>query len=235
MADSDCSIAFVPIPSSIGKRPFVDITGVKAGRLVVLGYAGTKGHNRYWFCKCECGQVKAVSASSIQSGATASCGCIRKEMLVSRNRVHGHAAETPKDFSPEYKAYRGAQKRCRSRSAKGYDRYGGRGILFNFDSFVEFLSCVGLRPSKDHSLDRINVNGHYEPGNVRWATSYVQQHNKRTTIYVEHDSEIVALAEVINSKSGEYQRVTYGITVLNLSPTEAMNRVLSTKAFRVAR
>lgn len=231
MANSDSSIVFVAIPSSAGKRPFVDLTGVVSERLTVLGFAGKRGHNNYWFCKCECDTVKAIAAFSITSKHTVSCGCLRRE----RNNAttHGHATGSPKNFSPEYKSYRCAQKRCNSRVDKSYSRYGGRGVLFLFASFAEFLSCVGLKPSKDCTLDRINADGHYESGNVRWASDHVQRHNKRNTIRVVWKSNVVALSEIIDSGSKEYQRICYGIKILGLDPTESMHRVLSTKAFQV--
>ena len=73
--------------------------------------------------------------------------------------------------TPEYRAYRNALNRCRRESDPRFGSYGGRGIEMRFDTFEEFFCCVGLRPNRKYSLDRIDTNGHYEAGNVRWATA----------------------------------------------------------------
>jgi len=80
---------------------------------------------------------------------------------------------------PEYWIYHEARKRCENPANAAYDLYGGRGIQFRFDSFEEFLSVVGERPSSDLTLDRIDNNGHYEKGNVRWVSRKVQSNNRR--------------------------------------------------------
>lgn len=83
--------------------------------------------------------------------------------------------------TPEYQAYRNAYNRCVRRADPRFHCYGGRGVQFKFKSFEEFYEDIGPRPSKDHSLDRIDVCGNYEVGNVRWATRQQQARNKRTT------------------------------------------------------
>src|ERR1700676_2787012 len=89
------------------------------------------------------------------------------------NTTHGMT------LSPEYKAYQMAEQRCTNLKDKRYADYGGRGIEFRFASFEEFYKCIGPRPSSKHSLDRVKNEGHYEKGNVRWATPSEQQQNKR--------------------------------------------------------
>src|ERR1035437_1736465 len=81
--------------------------------------------------------------------------------------------------TPEYQAFTNARARCEYPKAKGYKYYGGRGIKFLFPSFDVFFAELGYRPSPAHSVDRIITNGHYEVGNVRWATPAVQQNNRR--------------------------------------------------------
>lgn len=92
--------------------------------------------------------------------------------------IHGHNRKGKR--SPEYRAYYHAKDRCTNPNDKGYLYYGGRGIQFLFNTFAEFLADVGLRPTKKHSLDRKNNNGHYEPGNLRWATKSEQMKNRRS-------------------------------------------------------
>lgn len=92
--------------------------------------------------------------------------------------THGHASNG-KD-TPEYRAWCAAKNRCRNTKDAAYSNYGGRGIECRFETFAEFLDAVGLRPSDKHSLDRYPDNdGHYEKGNVRWATRTEQNSNRR--------------------------------------------------------
>jgi len=81
--------------------------------------------------------------------------------------------------SPEWKAYHYAKTRCRNRKRKDYANYGGRGILFCFVSFEQFLNEVGPKPGPEYTLDRIEVNDHYRPGNVKWSTPSEQNANRR--------------------------------------------------------
>jgi len=94
---------------------------------------------------------------------------------------HGHSGNLTHDMSytPEYHAWQNAKTRCNNPRFPGYKDYGGRGIKFLFDSFEQWFEELGLRPTPDHSVDRINNHGHYEPGNVRWATDQEQHANQR--------------------------------------------------------
>ena len=94
-----------------------------------------------------------------------------------RRRVHGYSLR--KHISPEYCAYRSAKDRCTRAKHPYFGNYGGRGIEFRFASFVDFLAAIGPRPALDLTLDRVDNDGHYEPGNVRWATRLQQTHNRR--------------------------------------------------------
>ena len=106
---------------------------------------------------------------------------------------HGH--HVGRKATPEYSAYRNAKSRCTNERAVQFPYYGGRGIEFRFNSFQEFLNDIGLRPSQNHSLDRIDVNGHYEVGNIRWATKSEQQFNVRRNIKFTLDGKTRSLRE----------------------------------------
>jgi hypothetical protein len=98
--------------------------------------------------------------------------------------------------TPEYEAYYSARNRCNSTNATKYLSYGGRGIKFKFVAFDEFFRAVGPRPSPQHSLDRIDNNGNYEVGNVRWSTYSTQRINSRVRRSIENFSDVVLLAEI---------------------------------------
>ncbi len=124
-------------------------------------------------CVCECGAESTVRLSSLQKGVSRSCGCVGRSKAHAATRTHGDKG------TAEYRAWCGMKERC-----KHVQGYKGRGITVCdrwASSYETFLQDVGRRPSPKYSLDRIDNNGNYEPGNVRWATRSVQQRNTRKT------------------------------------------------------
>lgn len=173
---------------------FIDLTGRKFRQLTVLGFAGQKK----WFCQCECGNITRVHAGQFrESLSTYGCGC--KKLLGNQTR-HGEART--KQVTPEYAAYFSAYDRCNNPKNAAYRHYGGRGIEFRFSSYDEFLAELGRKPTPKHSLDRINNNGHYEKGNVRWATWIEQSNNRRSNRYITLNNETKSFREWLHT----YQR-----------------------------
>lgn len=135
-----------------------------------------KGGQALWLCECECGNLKIVQAHHVKSGNVQSCGCIAKgEARRQASLKHGGVG------TPEYESFNAAKKRCNPLRKDKFPDHAGRGIEFRFNSFEEFLAEVGSRPEPkfDYSLDRIDNDGHYEPGNVKWATKKQQARNRR--------------------------------------------------------
>lgn len=169
-----------------------DRTGERVGRLTILREAPRKPSERpRWVCICECGNEIVASGSSLHPGGTMSCGCLQSERTSEANRrriKHGHARENGKGgraTSPEYRSWKAMLERCRNSNAPNWHLYGGRGIAVcerwrGSDGFVHFLADMGSRP-QGTSLDRINNDGDYEPGNCRWATATEQSSNRRDT------------------------------------------------------
>ena len=161
----------------------VDISEKTFGRLFVKSFAGINTDRKaMWLCKCSCGNEITTLGKSLRKGLTQSCGCLQKERAHLSSYKHGHAGKWKSRGTPEYETYKNAKQRCTNPKVEHYKDYGGRGIKFLFKNFEQFFTELGLRPSDKHSVDRINNDGHYEPGNVRWATREEQQANTRTSL-----------------------------------------------------
>lgn len=180
-----------------------EFIGRRFGRLVVIEYKNYK--NTY--VECDCGNQKRVCAGSLSRGLTTSCGCVRREMLGSRNRTHGMTGLR------EYSIWKNIKSRCFNKSNPRYERWGGRGITMCERwalSFTDFLADMGSCPEK-FSIDRINNDGNYEPGNCRWASPQEQANNTRRNIIVEHE--------------GRRQNVSQWARELGLKPVNVHHRI----------
>lgn len=169
----------------MGRRKFdANIEGRRFGRLVACKLVGTRARAPLWECICDCGKACVVGFYLLLSGRTQSCGCLHREITSRTLFKHGHGGRQ-KGISPEYRSYNSAKGRCTNPKNKNWRYYGGRGIEFRFTSFEQFLEHIGPRPSphSKYSLDRINNDGHYEMGNVRWATRSEQVRNARHWYY----------------------------------------------------
>lgn len=180
---------------------FVDLTGQRFGRLVVVRYLGRPRNSKsslsthsLWECLCDCGKTSRPNSQSLRKGKTKSCGCWIDEFIGNQARTHGMSK------SPEYISYHEARKRCQNPKVIRYPQYGGRGIEFRFESFEEFLAELGRKPSPQHSLNRIDNDGHYEKGNVEWATAESQSRNKTSShsITVNGSTHVISDWAVMN-------------------------------------
>lgn len=158
------------------------LKGQRFGRLVVLEQDGRdKNRNIKWKCRCDCGNIKTVLSGHLVSGRTKSCGCYMNEARIINNTTHGMSK------TPLYNAWRGMLSRCLLKTSMSYKNYGGRGITVcdewkdDFQSFYDYVSQLPHFGEKGYSLDRINNNGNYEPGNVKWSTRKEQANNRRTS------------------------------------------------------
>lgn len=157
---------------------FQNLVGQKFNKLEVKQYLGqVKSGQSRWLCLCDCGNTHEAIGSHLKTGNIKSCGCLNTGEARSRaSTIHGGYN------TPEYTSYHSAKKRCNPKFVAKYADWSGRGIEFRFTSFEEFLEEVGPRPEPKHlySLDRFpNNDGHYEKGNVRWATKKQQALNRR--------------------------------------------------------
>lgn len=152
-----------------------DHTGKIFSRLKVKKYVGKKSGRMQYECVCECGNVVVVDAANLVSGNTNSCGCYKKDMASLANKTHGMRR------TPAWYSWISMRDRRNNEKHKDYKNYGGRGIIVCErwqDSFEKFYEDMGPRPDGT-TLDRIFVNGNYEPNNCRLATYKEQANNKR--------------------------------------------------------
>ncbi len=191
--------------SEKGNR-FIDRTGEKFGQLTVVSF-DRMFHGSYWNCLCSCGETKSIAASSLTHGITKSCGCSKGERISKKLTKHGEGGK-----SVEYSTWRGIKARCLNPNATGYERWGGRGITVCSkwrDSFENFLSDMGRKPSKNHTIERVDNDGNYEPSNCVWATRKEQALNRRSNLVV--NGKRTTLAECANrigiSVAGLWNRI----------------------------
>ena len=171
-------------------RQMIDMTNQRFGRLVAKSFIHGRlasGESRvYWKCKCDCGNACTVAAGSLRSGNTKSCGCYCRDSAKRRMLTHGDNIN--RSTTPEYNAWASAKARCENERHPKYPSYGARGIKMCDrwkENYVAFLEDMGRRPSPSLSIDRIDNDDDYEPGNCRWAMPIEQGNNRRNNRRIE--------------------------------------------------
>ncbi len=162
--------------------PLINIAGRTFARLTALYRVGTKRGEALWRCQCSCGATTEVASYPLRNGTTQSCGCLRSEVASVTFTNIGYSMQKHGMIdTPEYKAWIHMRERCDGRvDIKTRELYHARGIRVcdRWCDFAAFFADMGPRPPRT-SIDRINNNGHYEPGNCRWATPAQQRANRR--------------------------------------------------------
>lgn len=203
------SVTFLPTPKQSSVSPNQTFF-----RLTTLGYLGKSE----WLCKCLCGNYTTVSSSRLKRGITKSCGCYRA--IVNASIFKHNQSNTP-----TYRVWADMKTRCLNPNNHAYKDYGGRGITICSgwkDSFENFLTDMGVRPSKNHCIDRKNNDGNYEPSNCHWVTQQVNQNNKRSNKHFTYNKKKQTYAEWCRELGVNYQTFSTRINRDGKSIVEAL-------------
>ena len=206
----------------------IEMVGKQFGRLLVISENGkTKDNHIKWLCKCECGNYTTIDGRDLRKGSTKSCGCLLSEKVTERivklNTSHGDSN------TRLYSIWCGMLDRCRRSKNAHYKDYGGRGIKVckEWQEYPKFKKwAIDNGYSDNLSIDRINVNGNYEPLNCRWVTMKIQSINKRTSHKITYNGSTLTVTEW-NNKMG-YKK---GLIADRLSKGWNIERAINEKPF----
>lgn len=205
-----------------------NLIGLRFGKLTVVKKCESKNRRSMWLCKCDCGNEVELSRNHLSTGNTKSCGCLRKEAIkkaISASTKHNGR------HTRLYSVWITMKQRCYNENATDYENYGGRGIMVcpewlnDFQAFYDWAMANGY--AKNLSIERIDVNGNYEPTNCKWATMKEQSNNKRNNVFILFNGETKTISQLSQEYGVKYitlyNRIKRGWSIekaLNLGGTE---------------
>lgn len=180
-------------------RKLIDLTNKKFNKLKVIELDKERSNSRvhYWICKCDCGNIKSIETQKLKKGYIKACGCMK-----------GHNTKYKVQDKKMYKKWLHMKDRCYNINDVSYKNYGKRGITVceewkNYDNFAEWSLKNGYKPNLE--LDRINVNGNYEPNNCRYVTRLINSRNKRNTLKFVYKDKLMTLKEIAEMNNISYK------------------------------
>lgn len=184
---------------------FIDLTGKRFNRLLVIKkHENKQGKEILWVCKCNCGKETLVMGSNLKRGTTKSCGCLRKDYP----KLH-FTKQIKKDNERVYSIWECMKARCNNKNRPNYKDYGGRGIklYYKWETFEGFWEDMHKGYSDKLTIERINVNGNYEPSNCKWATYIEQANNRRNSRLITYNGETDTLPNLCRKYNKNVQLV----------------------------
>lgn len=179
------------LPQPLRRRAKPVVPGARYGTWTVISMNDKRKNGHiYWNCVCDCGVRKPVAALHLKSGKSANCGCLKSIRLMARAMTHGHSG------TRTHRIWLNMRQRCRNPNLPDFKHYGGRGITVceRWEVFENFLADMGECPPA-MSIDRIDVNGNYEPKNCKWATQKEQVNNQRKSVRLTLHGRTQTLAQ----------------------------------------
>ena len=194
------------------------------GRLTVIEPGKLVGRNRYWICKCDCGNFKEIAYSSLTKGSSKSCGCLNSEMASIRRTTHG------KSKSSEYAIWVGMRQRCEDVNCAAYKNYGGRGInvCYEWSSFEKFFADMG--PSNGGTLERKDNDKGYEITNCILDTRKSQANNRRSNIQIEFNNKTQTIQQWSEELGIPYFTLRARLVILNWTTKRALTEPIRKKS-----
>lgn len=196
------------------------IVGKRFGRLEVLrkGVGHGPRNRTTWVCRCDCGSEIETADAYLKSGDTKSCGCLKLESLVLRSKTHSLSK------TPTYYTWNNMVQRCTNKNNNRFDDYGGRGITVcdRWLKFESFLADMGIKP-EGMTLERNDNNLGYSKANCRWAMAYEQSRNKRTSVLLDVDGQMLTLSEAARLRNIKVNTLWRRISVSGWSLEKALN------------
>jgi hypothetical protein len=166
--------------------------GEKYNRLTVVAEAENKHSNRYIFCKCDCGRYKTIALSQLLNGNTKSCGCLKKELRIKQNIIHGLAKH------PLYRVWSSMKRRCFNSNDESYKNYGARGIVVcsKWMVFKEFyIWAINNGYARGLTIERVDNDGNYDPSNCKLVPLKEQSKNRRSNHWIKHNGETKIMSQ----------------------------------------
>lgn len=189
----------------------INLEGQRFGRWTVLHRMPKDGGQAKWFCRCDCGTERVVRSIELRRGNSKSCGCLQREITSNLMLTHG------KIHTNVYHTWSQAKGRCYNKNNPKYPNYGGRGIKVcedwksDFQKFYDYVSKLPHFGEKGYTLDRIDVNGNYEPENVRWADTKTQSRNRTDNHFVDYKDKKITIADAAK--------------IIGISPPNVLKRI----------
>ena len=209
----------------------IDLTGRRFGKLTVLSRSENQGLHTRWKCICDCGNIKEVIGSHLQSGSIVSCGCQSKERISKLNYRHG------KSRTRLYNIWCGMKSRCCDVNCASFPKYGGRGIKICDEWFSDFIAfhdwALKNGYSSNLTIDRIDVNGDYSPENCRWETPKNQSNNTRRTILISYLGETMSIKNLSEQLGINYHRLYKAIQIYQMDIDDAIKFASGTERYRI--
>jgi len=204
-----------------------DLTGQRFGRLKVLKLEKKDKHyNLFWLCECDCGNKKVIRGSGLKANLTKSCGCLSVELSTKRlneaTKTHGFANK-----ERLYEIWKNMKRRCYDKTNKRYENYGGKGVSVCEEWKNDYLVFRKWAFSKGYNenltIDRIDVNGDYEPSNCKWSTLAEQMNNQTKNRFLTYRGKTMTM-----SQWADYLGLTYGAINHRVQRNWSMERIVNT-------